>query len=297
MKNSSGNPGDRSILDYMLALEESATISEAAARCGIGQSALSNALKRLESQLETRLYDRKAGVLTPAGEIYAKYAKEILQVCGECRAALDAMTEGSFALGLSSCLGDTVAVRVKDLIGRAGPRLRFSMISAEYETLAQRVAAGTLDMYCAFDSGNTVPGFITRSAEPVPLCLAVPGWAGSRDLQAILSSHVLLLLRDPAMTECMRQFLRRGELQPLRISETNSYDMARLLMEQGGAVCAAPAVLEPEFPGVSFIPLPGCALTPVFVYRAYSPAAQIREEIILAITEICGCGRGRREPV
>ena len=288
MKSNNGTAADKSILDYMLALNECASISEAAARCGIGQSALSNALKHLETQLETRLYDRKAGAMTAEGAVYVAYARKVLRICDECREALNAMTEGSFALGLDSCLGNSVAEELKERISPLSPRLRFSVISAERETLARRVREGTLDMYCAFEREEVLPGQITRSAAPIPLYLAIPArnYTPGADLQAILRSNVLLLQRSPVLMECVEQFFRRADLRPDRVSETNSYDMARILMEQADAVCVAPAVLCPDFGNTCFLRLSGAEVTPKFVYPADSPASQIREEIILAFPEI-----------
>ena len=63
---------DIRIMEYMKAIEEEGSISKAAERVHISQSALSQSLAKLEQELGTPLFERsdKRWVPTEAGDLY-----------------------------------------------------------------------------------------------------------------------------------------------------------------------------------------------------------------------------------
>lgn len=68
-------------MKYAVAVAETNSINKAAEKLYVGQSALSRAVKELESGLGTAIFERSAKgmTLTPSGKIFIKYAKSILK--------------------------------------------------------------------------------------------------------------------------------------------------------------------------------------------------------------------------
>lgn len=70
------------ILEYMIAISEEQSLSKAADRLLVSQPALSKQLKKLEQELDTRLFLREKNkmILTDAGKIYVNGARSILNI-------------------------------------------------------------------------------------------------------------------------------------------------------------------------------------------------------------------------
>lgn len=292
--------GEQCILDYMLVLDRAKSISEAAARCGVGQSALSNALKHLETELGIRLYDRKAGCMTQAGSIYVRNAERILSVYERCKAELSLMKKGTFTLGIGRYLGNSVASGLTERIYQAFPDLGFSIELESRETLRRLLLEHRLDMYLAFEAGGPLPGCIVQSAQPVPLYLAGAARifkdADRPDPDVFSGLTFLKLQNDTVLSETAQHWMKKQGLFPGRTSETNSLEMARLLLSQADAFTVLPGCALSGFSGFRFLPMKGAFISPVFVSRAGSPESQLREEIRILLPEVMNaCSADRAE--
>lgn len=73
---------DTKYLTYILAIAKHKNMTKAAEELYVSQSSLSQYLSKLEQELKTPLFFRARGelVLTPAGQLYADAAREVLQI-------------------------------------------------------------------------------------------------------------------------------------------------------------------------------------------------------------------------
>ncbi len=69
-------------MEYMIAISEEKSLSRAAERLLISQAALSQHVKKLETELDARLFERQHGhlVLTDAGRVYVNGARRVLDI-------------------------------------------------------------------------------------------------------------------------------------------------------------------------------------------------------------------------
>jgi len=107
-------------LGYFLAVADQGTMTRAAAASFVSQPALSKAIRELESELGTALFDRvgRRVVLTAAGEAlidHARRAVRDVQAGAEAVAAVAALVAGHLDLG---CLPTLAAQPTAGLIGR-----------------------------------------------------------------------------------------------------------------------------------------------------------------------------------
>lgn len=82
---------DVRIPEYMIAIEEEASLARAAERLHISSSALSQTLTKLEAELASPLFQRSGGRWTPteAGRIYLRGARELLEVKKEAYSRIE----------------------------------------------------------------------------------------------------------------------------------------------------------------------------------------------------------------
>mgnify|MGYP005797595851 FL=1 len=73
---------DITILEYLIALEETGSLTRAAEKFFISPSALSQRLSREEQETGCTLFRRKDGQFIPteSGKIYLRYAREALRI-------------------------------------------------------------------------------------------------------------------------------------------------------------------------------------------------------------------------
>lgn len=141
-------------LQIFVALAEEQHFGDAARAVGITQPPLSQGLRRLESLVGARLFDRGAGrvELTPAGAALLPHARRALGAIDDLRQAIaERAPDGpEFRLGLTpevpAATGAAVAAACQATGARNG---RVSVVSAPTGVLLQQLGAGRLDLAVA----------------------------------------------------------------------------------------------------------------------------------------------------
>ncbi|MGW3660023.1 LysR family transcriptional regulator [Streptomyces sp. NPDC005151] len=136
-------------LEIFIALAEEEHFGIAAQRVGITQPPLSQGLRRLETLLGVRLFDRERGVsLTEEGTLLVPHARRALAALAELRetGAREHADGRRLRLGLAPEVPTTLAADVAAAPVRAGERTRIGMVTASTAALLGDVAAGRLDI-------------------------------------------------------------------------------------------------------------------------------------------------------
>ncbi|HEX3979657.1 MAG TPA: LysR family transcriptional regulator [Acidimicrobiales bacterium] len=174
-------------LTYFLAVVDNGGFTAAADEVDVSQPALSLAVKELERDLGTALFDRVGrGVrLTPAGEALVEPARQALRDVETGRAAVDAVTgvrAGSLAL---ACLPTLAADPVAGLVGQF--RTRFPGVTVDLAA-----PEDSADLVTMIRDGRCEAGI--TEASPVPAGLV------SHDV----GTQALLLILPPGPTSAGR---------------------------------------------------------------------------------------------
>jgi len=221
-------------LRYFVRVVELGSMSRAAVDLGMVQSALSQQISRLESELATRLLQRSPKGVTPtdAGVAFLQQAQLALRHVEEAgRAAQQSRLSGSVSVGLAPTTAGVLALPLMQRVREHYPSVRLHMVESLSGHLSSMLNARQLDLAVLFE---TDPGrrwsvtplveeklFLIRAraagaAQPLPRRMRL---ADLKDLPLILPSgmHGLRSTLDAALT--------RGRLRRLLPMEIDSLAM------------------------------------------------------------------------
>ncbi|WP_234986534.1 LysR family transcriptional regulator [Demequina sp. NBRC 110055] len=138
-------------MEYLLAVAEERHFTRAAEVAGISQSGLSSAIRSLETELGTALFDRttRRVELTEAGAALVPYARTMLaQAAGARDAVVKASREvtGSLRIGAEQCLGFVDVSALLERFHRRHPRVETHFTQAGSQDLVAMIRAGDLDV-------------------------------------------------------------------------------------------------------------------------------------------------------
>jgi DNA-binding transcriptional LysR family regulator len=136
-------------LSYFLAVAEERNFTRAAERIPIAQPAISQQIRRLETELGEHLFrrGRRGTQLTPAGQALLPHARAALQAAEGGRQAVAALTgllTGRLAVGLVHPLPDRRFPRLLGAFHRAHPRIELTLLEDQTDALLAALAAGQL---------------------------------------------------------------------------------------------------------------------------------------------------------
>src|SRR6478752_8331488 len=165
-------------LEYLVTLTEERHFTRAAERCRVSQSGLSAAIRRLEQELDAKLFERTTRSVepTPAALALLPHAREIL---AQTTAARDAVVRasrqlaGSLRVGAEQCLGAVDVNLLLERFHRRYPGVDIQFVQAGSNQLVEQIAVSELDV--AFvASADAAPAMAVAELARLPLVLLVP---------------------------------------------------------------------------------------------------------------------------
>lgn len=165
-------------LQYFVAVVETGSFSEAAERCHISQSAVSQQLRALEDELQIALLNRhgRRFEVTPAGQYLYRRGKRQL-------AEMDSLVREVRRIGR----GEHRRLRIGVLTGFSGrivqsavhdfaathPNVRATVVTGAHEALFRQVVGGQLDLVVSDQRRALSDQFVNEELGDQPLCALV----------------------------------------------------------------------------------------------------------------------------
>jgi DNA-binding transcriptional LysR family regulator len=139
---------------------ETKSFSKASEIIHLTQPAVSLQIQALEETYETKLFDRSSStvVLTRAGEILYKYAKEILALYAAAEKDIGEITglvKGSISIGASTTIGNYVLPAVISDFKKKNPKIKIHLLVGNTKRIVELLNAGNIDL-------GLVEGEVTR---------------------------------------------------------------------------------------------------------------------------------------
>lgn len=138
-------------LEYLVAVAEERHFTRAAELSGISQSGLSSAIRSLEEELGTPLFERttRRVELTEAGIALLPYARDMLARAAGARDAVVKVTRevsGTLCIGAEQCLGFVDIAALLERFHRRHPHVETQFVQTGSEELVAMARAGDLDV-------------------------------------------------------------------------------------------------------------------------------------------------------
>jgi LysR family tcuABC transcriptional regulator len=140
---------------YFVRVVELGSMNRAALDLGVTQSALSQQISRLESELATRLLQRspKGVVPTEAGLAFFRQAQLTLRHADEAsRSAQQLRLSGSVSVGLTPTTGSVLGLPLMQAMREQYPEVRLHMVESLSGHLSTMLNARQLDLAVLFDT-------------------------------------------------------------------------------------------------------------------------------------------------
>lgn len=235
-------------LQVFMAVVDEGGISAAAKKLHRVQSNVTTRIQQLEASLGTQLFVRKNRrlFLSPAGELFRKYAEDILMLSQEARAAMHGdAPRGTLRLGT---LESTAASRLPPILSRYHekyPEVRIELTTGTADALvdavlSRRVEAAFVADCKVADQLEMMPVF---SEELV--IIAPRSHPGIRRPQDVMSDTIISFPSGCAYRRRFQAWLASGGIVPAKVLDLGSYHAIVACVASGTGIALAPrSVLE-----------------------------------------------------
>ena len=219
-------------LQVFAAVEETGSLTAAAARLGGTRSAVSQQVTNLEKAVGARLIDRmsRPAILTPAGKVVLRHAQRMLQVISEVQTELMEISLASMLELRLGVIDDLDASITPDLVLQLQeryPRCQLTVTSGRSDHLSEALAERSLDLVLTGVLPEPATAFQSNPILREPFMLAAPrGVFDSRgDLRAQMQERPFVRYNAGMPIGAMvAQHLRRLHIE---LAAPYSYDASR----------------------------------------------------------------------
>jgi LysR family transcriptional activator of nhaA len=243
-------------LRYFWAVAHEGSLTRAAARMNLSQSALSVQIQKLEHQMGHPLFDRvgKRLVLTEAGQIALDYADTVFQAGDELMSTLEGRPLASrqiLRVGALTTLSRNFQLEfLRPLVGRADVEL--IVRSGTMRDLLAQLDAHAIDVVLANSAAqrDARAPFRNHLLNEQPVSLVGrprPGGAKFRFPEDLRHAPILLPSLDSDIRVGFDRLLDLAGIRPIILAEVDDMAMLRLLArEREGVTLVPPIVVRDE---------------------------------------------------
>lgn len=282
-------------LTYVITVAQQASFSKAAKLCHVSQPSLSAQIKKLEDQLQGKLFirDKRNVHVTEMGKAFIAKAERILSLQEEIL-ALNSMCSqdlsGPVRLGAILTVAPYLFPSIIKTTKAHAPNLHLTLQEGTTESLVAKLLDGSLD--AALLSLPTDRNLFTQRplvTEPFYLATAQDHPLASKDIVTHddLSGQALLLLdeghcfRDQALDICQRYTLREN-----KTFQATSLETIRHFVSIDDGITLMPAMARRNGDGIAYTPLRDNAERTIgLVWRKQSNLAHKLERLSALLAE------------
>ncbi|WP_343319141.1 LysR family transcriptional regulator [Arthrobacter sp. TMP15] len=229
-------------LELFVALSDFPTLSEAAVSLHFSESALSQAITRLESSVGEQLCIRRKSrglQLTPAGEHFAVRARGLLKDAGDLLVEMSGETgelKGPVKLGCFASFAASVLPAILDGFPKLHPGVTVEVVVGTHDELLPALESGRLDLAIVYDM-ELPPGFQRRIIYETELQAVLPmdhplAGQGSVDLAELVAEPLIMYDSSPSTANTHRAFAERG-LRPTIVAHMPQVILVQALVARG----------------------------------------------------------------
>ncbi|RHP47336.1 MULTISPECIES: LysR family transcriptional regulator [unclassified Clostridium] len=262
-------------LEYIIQISEERSITKAAEKLFVTQSALNQQLQKLENELGIALFvrNRSDWQLTPAGEIYVRTARQILNLKKDAYSQIEDLKESGsrrISLGLIPERGVNMFTAIYPEFHRTFPDTRIEPVECNVRTMQNLITKNELDLglITLMQSQKDENTYLHMKDEeiflavPVSHALAHLGSCKSEDAPEISLSRFsadpfILITRRSTMYQLEEALFSQAVFQPQVLFSTSS-NVSKYRMVLADVGCALlPEIFAQSDPGIRYFRLEG----------------------------------------
>ena len=258
-------------LEYIIAIADEQSISKAAEKLYMTQSALNQQLLRLERELGLLLFHRLKHSMEPtyAGNVYLEAARRILGIKEETYKILSDiadMRKGEISISYTPERGSEMFARVYPLFHKKYPEITFRVIEARSVKMEQLLEQGNVSLALTAHWDQN-PQFEYFPIDEELMVLALPknhplaSMAGDcsweefphMDLKLLREDSFILLSRETKFRRMLdREFIQAGYKPKVLFEATTTYTAVNMAKSQIGPSFFPQSYVDPAAPLVYF---------------------------------------------
>ena len=160
-------------LRYFLAVARTGSIAAASAQLNVAASAISRQIANLEAELDCVLFERRPRgmVLTPAGEVYSRYAQAIALETDRVRTELEelrGLRRGRVRVYTVEGIVSDVLTRLIAEFNEKLPGISFRLVTTGTDDVVAAVREGHADLGISFNAQpDAAVRFVRRIRDPL----------------------------------------------------------------------------------------------------------------------------------
>lgn len=226
-------------LQYFIAVAETGTISGAAQRCVVSQTAVSLALADLERAVGVQLgirHPARGVTLTSAGQEFLRGARSLYGQAEELQTTVEhggAAVSGTLTVGCYTTISPIVMPQLIERFGRLHPAVNLVLEEDSQPELARQLRAATVDVAIMYDYGiapdlrtltlaRTYPHVIVSTEHPM---------ADAESVSLVeLAREPMILFDVSPSREDWSAMMHAFDLDPVISFRTKSFEVTRCLV-------------------------------------------------------------------
>lgn len=165
-------------LEYVVAVYDTLSFSEAAKQLYVSQPSLSQYVKKIEKEIGTEIFMRTTPLKpTYQGEIFVRYAKHVLEEQRQFEIMMNDIAEnkaGSIELGAGPLNSSTVVPRLTEAFIREYPEVEINICEEKEEGLIELLDSGEVDIILTVMDPPVDSNYVIEEVAREQYILAIP---------------------------------------------------------------------------------------------------------------------------
>lgn len=250
-------------LRYFCAVAETGSFTRGAQQEHVSQPSLSEQIKALEAELQTKLFDRlgQETKLTPAGRVFYRTVRPVLKKLAEAKTKLHEaqnLQGGNVTIGATPTIAPYFLPPALVAFRHRYPLIRLKIVEESSDHLLQDLRNASIDLALL---QPPVPGseFASEELAREPLYWALPARHKLASRKAIhlqdLKEDPVVMLHDGNFRKIALSVMRKAHIQPKIVGEVQGLSTILTLVSAGLGISVVPQMAIERKNGCRFVAL------------------------------------------
>lgn len=231
-------------LEYVVAVADGGSITEASRRLHVSQPAISAAIRNCEDAFGVTIFARRPArglSLTPAGREFVDHAQQLLEQAADMAHHFQGLTTqqvGHVEVACYAFAAPMILPRVVQTLTRRHPQFSIGIQEGNFDEVVQYLRSGRSEIAVTYDIQIDSDLEVVRLASMKPyVMLSAKDPLAVRDSVSLaqLAERPMILLDIPGYREFFQSYFSLNGLEPRIEYRLKTFELVRALVGVGGA--------------------------------------------------------------